>query len=167
MTFLALAGAYACAPRAQRCDLSHSREIAFTGSGGDTLTVRAIGPSCDKAVGLYVVRDAEERPIWSWSAPMSHAFVEVFAADEPEAMESFLARWADPVLTTTQSAPEWSALARDQTTLDQLTYEDIRARDLPMLCHFSGTARQVCAFWEPAAGGAGLYYERDVEENEE
>ena len=42
-----------------------------------------------------------------------------------------------------------------------------RARDLPMLCHFSGTARQTCVFWEPVAGGAGHLFDQDVEETVE
>ena len=82
-------------------------------------------------------------------------------------MEDFLQRWAQPALSTTQTAPEFSTLQPGQTTLDRLTYEDIRARNLPMLCHFSGTAREVCVFWEPAAGGAGHFYDRDAEETEQ
>lgn len=159
--------AMACTPQTQRCNLTVAREIAFTSPDAhDTLTARALGPSCDMAIGLYAVRDAEGRPLWAWATPLHHAFGDVFAADEPEAMQSFLERWAEPVITTTESAPAWETLAPGATTLDQLTYNDIRARDLPMLCHFSGTARQVCAFWEPAAGGAGLFYERDVQESE-
>jgi len=159
--------AYACTPRAERCDLSHTREIAFTSAEArDALTVRVIGPSCDKTIGLYAVRDGDGHPIWTWATPMTRAFGDVFAPNEPEPVRRFLVRWAEPTIATTRAAPAWAELEPAQTTLDQLTYEDIRARDLPMLCHFSGTARQVCAFWEPAAGGAGLFYERDVEESE-
>jgi hypothetical protein len=159
--------AMACTPQAQRCDLSFAREVAFTSAEArDAVTVRALGPSCDKAIGVFAVRDGEDRPVWAWAAPLQHSFGDVFAADEPEAMQTFLERWAEPVIATTGEAPAWDALAPGATTLDQLTYEDIRARNLPMLCHFSGTARQVCAFWEPVAGGAGLFYERDVQESE-
>ena len=150
------------------CDLEIAREIAFTAADAhDTLLAQAIGPSCDKAVGLYVVRTADGYPVWSWSAPLSHRFGDVFAEDDREHMQSFLDAWAQPQLSTTQSAPTWDALTQGQTGLDRLTYEDVRARDLPMLCHFSGTGRQTCVFWEPAAGGAGHMLDRDVEENPE
>lgn len=151
-----------------RCDLDVAQEIAFTAADAqDTLLAQAVGPSCDKAVGLFVVRTSDGYPVWSWSAPLSHRFGDVFAEDDTEHMQSFLDTWAQPQLSTTQSAPTWDALTQGQTSLDQLTYEDVRARDLPMLCHFSGTGRQTCVFWEPAAGGAGHLLDRDVEENRE
>ncbi|MGE0739798.1 MAG: hypothetical protein AB7O98_00525 [Hyphomonadaceae bacterium] len=152
-------------PEAARCDLIFTRDIAFTGAATpDKLTVQAMGASCDKAIGLLTIRDAEGFPLWAWTSPLERAFGAVFAADAPEHMQEFLERWAEPVMGTTSGAPAWRELAAGQTTLDQLTYEDIRARDLPMLCHFSGTARQTCVFWEPAAGGAGHLLDRDIEE---
>lgn len=151
-----------------RCDLEVERQIAFTGADAqDTLIAQAIGPGCDKVIGLYVVRTAEGYPVWSWSAPLSHRFGDVFAQDDGEYLQTFLNNWAQPELSTTQEAPAWGALTQGQTSLDQLTYEDIRARDLPMLCHYSATAQQTCVFWEPAAGGAGHMLDRDVEENRE
>ena len=107
------------------------------------------------------------RPVWSWTSPLTRSFGEVIPPDEPEQMRSFLERWAQPDILSATDAPPWRELESGQTTLDQFTYEDIRARDLPMLCHYSGTARQTCVFWEPAAGGAGLFYEREVEETGE
>ncbi len=156
----------ACAPAQEaRCDISVTRELSFTAADAqDTVTVRAFGPSCDKAIGHYEIRTAEGHPIWAWSAPLPRAFGDVFAASEPEAMREFLQRWARPTLSTTGQASEWPLLAPGQTTLDRLTYDDLRARDLPMLCHASATARETCVFWEPAAGGAGHLLDRDVEE---
>jgi hypothetical protein len=145
-----------------------AHEISFTSEGApDRVTAHALGASCDKATLLYVIHDADERPIWAWVSPMSRAFGDVIASDEPERMREFLETWARPEVSTTGRAPEWNGLAPDQTTLDQFTYDDIRARDLPMLCHFSGTARQTCVFWESAAGGAGLFFDRDVAETDE
>lgn len=145
--------------------MSLTRDLSFTApEARDTVTVRVFGASCDKAIGLYAIHDAEGYPIWSWTAPLPRAFGDVFADGDAEHMRSFLERWAQPSLTTTQRATEWPLLAPGQTTLDQLTYEDVRARNLPMLCHYSGTARETCVFWEPAAGGAGHLLDRDVEE---
>jgi hypothetical protein len=159
----------ACTPSAPLgCDLESVRELAFTGAEApDTVAAQAIGPSCDKTIGLYVVRTAEGYPVWSWSAPLAHRFGDVFAAEDTEHLQGFLDAWAQPQVSRTQAAPAWDDLAQGQTSLDRLTYEDIRARNLPMLCHFSGTAQQTCVFWEPAAGGAGHFLDRDVEENRE
>jgi hypothetical protein len=161
--------AAACAPaEVARCDITVTRELAFTSAEApDTVTARAIGASCDKATLHYLIHDDDERPIWAWTSPMSRAFGDVFVADDTEGMRDFLESWAQPEVLNTGLAPEWGALAPGQTTLDQFTYDDIRARDLPMLCHFSGTARQTCVFWETAAGGAGLLFDRDVEETAE
>jgi hypothetical protein len=165
MALLALAVTVtACAPQA-RCDLTAVHEISFTnGTTPDSVTARTFGASCDQAVILYVVRDADGAPVWSWTGILGQRFGEVFSANDREAIRDFLARWAQASVATTQSAPRWDTLLAGQTTLDQLTYEDIRARDLPMLCHFSATARETCVFWEPAAGAAGLLYERDLAE---
>ena len=166
--FAALLLAAACSSQAERCDFSHTREIAFTGgAAADRVTVRTFGVSCDKAIGVYEIIDGEGHPIWAWASPLPRAFGDVFNADEPEHVETFLEQWSQPMIDSTQAAPEWALLAPGQTTLDELTYADIRARDLPMLCHFSGTARQTCVFWEPVAGGAGHLFDRDVEETME
>ncbi|MGQ0531513.1 MAG: hypothetical protein ACT4OF_02335 [Caulobacteraceae bacterium] len=167
LVFGALALAAACGPQQSgRCDFTQTRQIAFTSADAqDRIIVRSFGVSCDKAIGIYEILDAEGHPIWAWATPLQRAFGDVFLAADPEHMEAFLEHWSQPEITTTQAAPEWSALAPGQTTLDEFTYADLRARNLPMLCHFSGTARQACVFWEPAAGGAGLLYERDVEES--
>ncbi|MEZ6022192.1 MAG: hypothetical protein R3C16_01980 [Hyphomonadaceae bacterium] len=70
-----------------------------------------------------------------------------FAAATHDDVRAFLQSWAEPSYSSTQAAPEWDRLAPGQTTLDQLTYSDIHnARDLPMLCHVSGAARQTCVF---------------------
>lgn len=162
---LALAACQQPANSANGCDLGAEQQFNFTSAeAADTLQVQAIGPSCDKTVGLLSLRTAEGYPVWSWSAPLSHRFGDVFPAEDTEHMQTFLDAWARPEIATTSAAPAWETLVHGQTTLDQLTYEDVRARDLPMLCHFSGTARQTCVFWEPAAGGAGQLLERDVQD---
>lgn len=148
-----------------RCDFTLAQEIAFTApDAGDTVTTRVFGPSCDKAVALYDVRDAEGHPIWVWTASLPLAFGDVFPRDEPEAMHDFLERWGRPRIERAGAAPEWTALVAGQTTLDRSTYEDIRARDLPLLCHASGAGRELCVFWEPAAGAAGHFLDRTLEE---
>lgn len=164
---LALVASACSQQQAGRCDFTHTREIAFSGAGADRVTVRSFGPSCDKAIGVYEIADSDGNPVWAWASPLQRAFGDVFTTEDPEHMETFLEEWSQPAIGRTSDAPEWAALVPGQATLDELTYADIRARDLPMLCHFSGTARQTCVFWEPAAGGAGHLFDRDVEETVE
>jgi hypothetical protein len=144
--------------------MSASNIVAFSApAAADVVTVRATGPSCDKAIALYAIRTAEGDPIWAWAISLKQGFGDVTDAKGTHLSE-FLQRWAKPTITRTSTIPDFSRLAEGQTTLDRLTYQDIRARDLPMLCHFSGTAKEVCIFWEPAAGAAGLLLERNYEE---
>lgn len=165
IALLALAVAVAACTSQERCDLTAVHEVSFTNTAApDSITARSFGASCDQAVILYVVRDGEGAPVWSWTGTLAQRFGAIFSADDREAVRDFLARWAQASVATTQTAPSWEVLSVGQTTLDQLTYEDIRARDLPMLCHFSATGRETCVFWEPVAGAAGLFYEREVAE---
>lgn len=169
-TFVLLLALVACAPRSPlaACDIVVTQDVALSAVGShETIVTRAIGPSCDKAIGVYAIYDEEGQPAWAWATPLSRAFGDRFVSADDAAMREFLSRWAQPLVSKTQSAPPWETLTAGQTTLDRLTYDDIRARDLPMLCHASGTAREACLFWEPVAGGAGLYFERDVQETTE
>lgn len=157
----------ACAPATEHagCDAVSTREVAFTGgASADIVTVRSFGRVCREAIGLLTITTAEGAPVWAWTAPLHRAFGESFVENEREAMAVFLDRWTETQMSTTAAAPDFALLAPGQTTLDALTYEDVRGRDLPMLCHFAGTARQACVFWEPAAGGAGHFYDRDFDE---
>ncbi|MBL8535950.1 MAG: hypothetical protein JNM59_00950 [Hyphomonadaceae bacterium] len=159
----------ACAPaHPPRCDMSSERTLAFSApEASDVLVARAEGPSCDKAIVVLSLRSEEGYPLWTWATTLSHAFGDVFAPGDREAVQDFLNRWIEVDLSTTTQAPPFAMLEDGATTLDQLTYDDIRARDLPMLCHYSGTSAQVCVFWEPAAGGAGHLFDRAVTENQE
>lgn len=161
---LALALA-ACAPRQQAgCDLSLTRDLSFSSAeAADRVTVRTLGPTCPQAIVVYAIHAEDGHPLWAWTAPVPLAFGEVFHDADADIMRAFLERWAQPHLTTTSEAPDFALLAQGQSTLDQLTYDDIRARNLPMLCHLSGTSRETCVFWEPAAGGAGHFYDRDAD----
>lgn len=168
--FSVFAALVACTPRhsANACDIVVTREVTFAGSGAtETVTARATGAACDKTIALYTIHDAEGRPLWAWTAPMARAFGDAFHTADEEQVRAFVERWAEPRLSTTAEAPPWGALAPGQTTLDQLTYDDLRTRDVPMLCHLSGVALESCVFWEPVAGGAGLLYERLVTAAEE
>lgn len=155
IVLLAIAG---CAPReAERCDVTITHELAFS-AAHDEVTAQLLGPTCGEAVALYSVRQEDGHLIWAWAGSAAQL-------DDGADADAFLQRWASASVATTQTAPPFDRLAQGQTTLDRLTYEDLRARNLPMLCHLAGAGKEVCAFWEPAAGAAGLYFERNIEEN--
>lgn len=170
MRLLILAGlalCAACAPEQEaHCETRIARDIAFTeGASPDVIEARSLGQNCAQAFGVLTITTHEGDPVWVYAAPLARAFGEGFAEPEEEAMKAFLERWAAAEVSRTSAAPVWTQLSAGQTGLDQLTYEDIRARDLPMLCHYAGTGRRLCVFWEPAAGGAGQLL--DLESNEE
>jgi hypothetical protein len=151
---------------APRCDLSASHEISFTAPDvRDVVETRSIGSDCSAAVAVIIVRSHEGLPLWAWAAPAYPTFGDTFVPRGPsqgpaqDDMRAFLARWAAPELARTSAAPVWNAAL--QTTLDRATYEDIRARNLPMLCHLAGVARYMCVYWEPGVAGAGELYVRD------
>jgi len=165
MAALLAAGCTARAPAG--CEVSFAREVAFSAPGAaDEITARSIGRSCEQAVGVLTVTLADGHAAWAYAIPLARAFGEGFAEPEPEAMRAFLERWTEVEIASTAEAPSWAQLAPGQTTLDRLTYDDIRARNLPMLCHFSETGRQLCVFWEPGAGGAGHFLDREIGEED-
>jgi hypothetical protein len=157
-----------CGPQQQaqqHCDLSFEREIAFTAPDAqDRIIVRTLGESCDKAIGHYAVLSHDGHPLWAWTEPLPRGFGDAFREADAEQMRAFLERWSLAQISTTDSAPPWARLAEGQSTLDRLTYDDIRSRHLPMLCHVSGTSRETCVFWEPAAASAGHFYDRALDE---
>lgn len=153
-------------PETTACDISVSAPALFThAEAPDTITARAIGPGCDRAIALYAIHTAEGDPIWAWSTPMPSAFGDHFHVADEEEVRAFLTRWAAPARATTITAPQWPADAEAlpggvASPLDRATYEDIRARDLPMLCHLTSVGRETCLYWEPAAALALVLYER-------
>src|SRR5512134_123662 len=94
LSALALLGA-CTQQQAGRCDFTETRQVAFTSAEAqDRITVRSFGVSCDKAVGVYEIIDAEGHPIWAWAIPLQRAFADVFRADEPKHMQKVLEEWA-------------------------------------------------------------------------
>ncbi|MGE3141868.1 MAG: hypothetical protein AB7L65_00970 [Hyphomonadaceae bacterium] len=162
----------ACAPRETGCNRSAQAQIVFSASDtADTVTAQSLGPSCDAAVGVVTIRTPDGRPVWAWAAPLHPTFGNLFAAGREgppgvETAQRFLSRWAALRVATTAAAPPWPQEAVQppgaETSLDRLTYEDVRARRLPMACQLSGVAREICLFWEPGAAAAAPLLERRI-----
>jgi hypothetical protein len=149
-----------------RCDSEASNAVAFSSPDAhDAVEARAIGADCGAAVAVYVVRSHEGVPIYAWAAPMHPTFGDSFAprVEQPlsrREMQSFLDRWAAAASATTGAAPAWHEGI--VTPFARETYEDIRARDAPMLCFLSGVARETCIYWESGVAAAGVLVERDA-----
>lgn len=159
-----------CAPRQGNCERSANAQIAFS-SPQDEVSVRTLGENCAQAVGVMSIASQEGHVLWAWAAPLHPTFGNLFEAraDGPSARdaEEFLSRWAQVRAVTTGEAPPWPQSAQTPlggaiTTLDRATYEDLRARRLPMACALTGVARETCVFYEPAAAAAAVLVERDV-----
>jgi hypothetical protein len=163
----------ACTPAqdagaAQNCDIEITAPVSFShGEDSDAISARAIGPRCDRAIALFTIHSSEGDPIWAWASPMPRAFGSQFHEADDAMLREFLTQWAAPTPSTTASAPQWPEAAPDlpgglSTTLQRAVYEDIRARDLPMLCHLTAVGRETCLYWEPAAALADAYFVRDA-----
>ena len=167
-TFALVALAAACGPGAPtppRCELVAEARVDLTAPGAaDRVTARSFGPTCEEAILLYAVTTADGEAIWAWSGVAQRAFGEAMRGGNTDTMQSFLDRWVSAQVERASAAPPWPLIGDAAVTLERATYEDIRARDLPVLCHLSGVARETCVFWEPAAGGAGHFYERDAQD---
>lgn len=165
-TLLAFA---ACARAPVTCDRNAVAPLSFA-SADDSVIVRTLGPSCDKAIGVLTITTEDGRPLYAWTAPLHPTFGNLFEtrADGPsaETADQFLTRWAVLHVTTTADAPAWPARAVSppgvSTTLDRDLYEFLRARELPLACHLSAVAHETCIYYEPAAAAASLFLDRDI-----
>lgn len=149
-----------------RCDGEASSAVTFSSpDANDAVEARAIGADCGAAVAVFVVRSHEGVPIYAWAAPMHPTFGDSFAprVEQPlsrQEMQAFLDRWAAAASATTSAAPAWHEGI--VTPFSRDTYEDIRARNAPMLCFLSSVARETCIYWESGVAAAGLLVERDA-----
>lgn len=163
--------------KTQGCNVSVDRPISFTApDAADRVFAQTVGPSCTEAVAVLTIRDPEGAAIWAFAMPFRQgvgaALISPDAADlSQEAVAAALNTWIEAAPRPASSVVDWpqgasapegeSRNARWITTLDPLTYRDIRARNLPVYCYVSGPRRSQCVFFEPAAAQAGILY--DVE----
>jgi len=174
LAFLVLAaGLASCAPSPRACSASAETFVAFgSQTPTDRVAARIEGPTCGAAIGVIEIRSADGAPLWAWAAPLHPTFGDYFgpaAKPKPADAAAFATRWVQLGLARTDAAPPWpdsapGPLGDAHTSLDRPTYEDLRARALPMACHLTGVARETCIVYEPAAAAAFALIERDVAE---
>ena len=132
----------------------------------DTITTRSEGPGCSQAIVLFVARNAEGDPLWTFSS----TYYDLTSGGVPpegapavtnEQVQAFLADWANVTVNTSNALPEWregvatltesaSTFAYD-TPFDRETYEALRARGLRMICYAAAAEATQCLVVDPAS----------------
>lgn len=150
---------------ASACAHTHVNEIAWTNSETpDVITTSAEGPSCDQAVVLFVIRNADGDPLWThastyYDMTTGGGPIEGAPPATDADIERFLAGWADVDISRSNELPEWregvatltesaETFAYD-TPYERETYEMLRARELPTLCFAGGAEAAHCLVIDP------------------
>jgi ABC-type Fe3+-hydroxamate transport system substrate-binding protein len=152
----------ACSPAADVAS-SASPECLVTASSvwqpSDSVSMNidavAIGPSCDKAAAMIVVRDANGVAFLE-SYPVEHVMV-LAGADDDAAMRTSLTEWistASPTYATSGALPDWPQgadfpmsgefafyVANDMTREQYLA---LRERNAPVFCYVQGMESMNC-----------------------
>lgn len=153
------------------CAREVTREVAWSGAAPDTITTNASGPSCLQAFVTLSIRNANGDGLWVHAAP----YYDMVAGGAPppeapavtsEQMDTFLNGWAEPTLTRSNTLPEWrdgvASLTESaetfsyDTPFDRETYEQLRARDLPMLCYAAAAEASQCLIIDPLSGAPAM-----------
>src|SRR5262249_40626507 len=146
---------------------SATHEVTWTdATHPDAITARSEGPSCAQAAVLFVARAANGDPLWTFATTyydMTSGGVPPEGAPNvtPEAMDEFLARWADVTTARSGTLPAWSAGASGpvstseafeySTPFEREDYEALRGRDLPMICYAAAVEATQCLVVDPSS----------------
>lgn len=154
-------------PATSGCARVAAHDVTWTNpEAPDTVTTRSDGPSCAQAVVTFVVRNAAGDALWAFAS----TYYDLTAGGMPpqnapavsaEAMDSFLAGWADVTETRSGDLPQWredaATLTESATTFayetpfDRETYEMLRARNLPAICYAAAVEATQCLIIDPAS----------------
>lgn len=148
------------------CTRTATHEAAWSNEAApDIVGVRAEGPTCAQAIVTFVVRNAEGDPLWTFASTYYDMTIGGRSDGRPvapEAVDGFLASWADVTLNRSGALPEWregaeslSSAAEGMsyfTELDRETYEGLRARNLPQLCFAAAVEATQCLVIDPMSG---------------
>lgn len=149
------------------CAREITREVAWSGAAPDRITASSSGPSCLQSFVTLSIRAANGDTLWVHAAP----YYDMVAggAPPPDArpistaqMDTFLNGWAEPTLGRSSTLPQWregiatltesAATFSYDTPFDRETYEQLRARDLPMLCYAAAAEASQCLIVDPFSG---------------
>lgn len=175
LTSLALLSLTACSRPAETqtasgCARGATHEVAWSNaSSPDVVTATSSGPTCGQAVVTLVLRRANGDPLWAFAS--THYTLNAGDSPPPEGlpavsdadMDRFLAGWADLTEMRSGELPEWRADAASltesattfsyDTPFDRDVYENMRGRNLPMVCYAAAAEGSRCLIIDPATGG--------------
>lgn len=135
--------------------LSSGRPSAGPG-GRYTAEAHTLGPACQQAVAVLIIRAREGSPIYAWSGPAEHIFGLKDAAD-PAAMKTALEDWIGQSgsLRTTENLPPWEETEGQpkraefpfmpEDWIDQQTWNTLRAEKRNLFCFPQGGESLRCA----------------------
>jgi len=155
------------APAPAGCARSATHEVTWSqADAADVITTSSQGPSCSRAVVTFVARNARGDPLWAFAS--TYYDMTAGGAPPPGApavtdaqMDAFLAGWANVTVSTTNTLPEWregvATLTESATTFAYDTpftrdvYENLRARNLRMICYAAAVEATQCLIIDPAS----------------
>lgn len=149
------------------CERVATHELTWSDANApDTITTRSEGPTCAQAAVVFVARNANGDPLWTFASTyFDMTSGGIPPEDAPtvsdEQMDEFLAGWVNVSATTSNTLPEWregvATLTESATTFaydtpfDRETYEMLRARNLPMFCYAAAVEATQCLFVDPVS----------------
>ncbi|MEQ1818037.1 MAG: hypothetical protein ABL871_05450 [Terricaulis sp.] len=152
---------------ASGCARTATHDVTWSNEGAsDTITTRSDGPTCAQAVVTFVARNSDGDPLWAFASTyydMTMGGIPPEGAPEvtDEQMDTFLAGWADVTLQRSGELPEWregfdslSASAQTfsyDTPFGREAYEEMRARNLQMICYAAAVEATQCLLMDPAS----------------
>ena len=154
------------------CARSATHNVTWTSAEApDTIIASSEGPTCAQAVVTLAGRNSAGDPLWAFA---STYFDMTLGGRPPEGaqpvdeaeMDEFLASWANVTEMRSGDLPQWREDAATltasadtfayETPFDRETYEMLRERNLPMVCHASGAEAVQCLIVDPATNAPAI-----------
>ncbi len=155
------------ANNAEGCARTATHNVTWSTEGTeDTITASSDGPTCAQAVVTFVARSSTGDPLWVFASTyydMTSGGIppEGAPAVTDEQMDTFLTGWADVTLQRSGELPEWregfdslSASAQTftyDTPFGREAYEEMRARNLQMICYAAAVEATQCLLMDPGS----------------
>lgn len=129
-----------------------------------TSEAHVLGPTCQQAVVVLVIRQREGTPIYTWSGLTDYLFG-LNEADDPAAMKEALSDWINQgtEVDTTATLPSWEETEGQprraefpfmpEEWFDKAAWDALKAEKLEMFCFPQGIESQKCAVLRPGADG--------------
>lgn len=148
------------------CAVSAERTIAFS-SPNDRVVAALDGPRCDALAATLTIRRPDGALVWTYAVRADWLAPEALGPGASKAAASAAAEaWSNVTVQRTgqfaawpQTVPGVEPTADMRTPFDREGYEEIRARNLPVVCFATGAETIDCLFWDPDAQMAQIIYD--------